>query len=55
MRGGDRPLPGATIRLEQHIGDGTLRGLGPGYWYGGPWFGVTLLYAVKEESNERTH
>ncbi len=31
-----------------HIGQGTLRGLGPGYWYGGPWFGVTLLHAVKE-------
>ena len=31
-----------------HIGQGTLRGLGPGYWYGGPWFGITLLHAVKE-------
>jgi len=31
-----------------HIGQGTLRGLGPGYWYGGPWLGVTLLHAVKE-------
>jgi ubiquinone/menaquinone biosynthesis C-methylase UbiE len=31
-----------------HIGQGTLRGLGLGYWYGGPWFGVTLLHAVKE-------
>jgi ubiquinone/menaquinone biosynthesis C-methylase UbiE len=42
-------------KYAAHIGDGTLRGLGPGYWYGGPWFGVTLLYAVKEESNEGTH
>jgi len=25
-----------------------LRGLGPGYWYGGPWLGITLLHAVKE-------
>ena len=31
-----------------HIGQGKLRSLGPGYWYGGPWFGVTLLHAVKE-------
>lgn len=33
-----------------HIGQGTLRGLWPGYWYGGggPWFGITLLRAVKE-------
>ncbi|MER5435346.1 methyltransferase domain-containing protein [Streptomyces sp. NPDC002588] len=32
-----------------HIGQGTLRGLGPGYWYGGPWLGVTLLHAVKQQ------
>jgi SAM-dependent methyltransferase len=31
-----------------HIGQGTVRGLGPGYWYGGPWLGVSLLHAVKE-------
>ncbi len=30
-----------------HIGYGTLRGLGFGYWYGGPWFSVTMLQAVK--------
>ena len=30
------------------IGHGTLRPLGPGYWYGGPWFAVTLLHAVKK-------
>ncbi|MGH3587502.1 MAG: methyltransferase domain-containing protein [Pseudonocardia sp.] len=30
-----------------HIGHGALRPLGPEYWYGGPWFGVTLLRAVK--------
>ena len=28
-----------------HLGRGTLRPLGPGYWYGGPWLGVTLLEA----------
>jgi SAM-dependent methyltransferase len=35
-------------KYAAHIGQGTLRDLGPGYWYGGPWFGVTLLHAVKE-------
>ena len=31
-----------------HIGQGTLRSLGPGYWYGGPWLSITLLHAIKE-------
>jgi hypothetical protein len=31
-----------------HLGHGTLRPLGPGYWYGGPFLGATLLHAVKE-------
>jgi SAM-dependent methyltransferase len=35
-------------KYAAHIGRGTLRGLGPGYWYGGPWLGITLLHAVKE-------
>jgi ubiquinone/menaquinone biosynthesis C-methylase UbiE len=35
-------------KYAAHIGQGSLRGLGPGYWYGGPWFGITLLQAVKE-------
>ncbi|MFE4720747.1 class I SAM-dependent methyltransferase [Streptomyces sp. NPDC056728] len=35
-------------QYADHIGQGTLRGLGPEYWYGGPWLGVTLLHAVKE-------
>ncbi|MEU6665991.1 class I SAM-dependent methyltransferase [Streptomyces sp. NPDC046727] len=35
-------------KYAAHLGQGTLRGLGPGYWYGGPWLGVTLLRAVKE-------
>lgn len=35
-------------KYAAHIGQGTLRGLGPGYWYGGPWLGVTLLHAVKQ-------
>jgi ubiquinone/menaquinone biosynthesis C-methylase UbiE len=34
-------------KYAEHIGQGTLRGLGPGYWYGGPWLGITLLHAVK--------
>lgn len=37
-----------TKKYAAHIGHGTLRSLGPGYWYGGPWLGVTLLRAVKE-------
>lgn len=36
-------------RYAAHLGQGTLRDLGPGYWYGGPWYGVTLLHAVKED------
>jgi ubiquinone/menaquinone biosynthesis C-methylase UbiE len=35
-------------KYAAHIGRGTLRGLGPGYWYGGPWLGTTLLHPVKE-------
>jgi SAM-dependent methyltransferase len=34
-------------KYAAHLGHGTLRRLGPGYWYGGPWFGVTLLHVVK--------
>lgn len=36
-----------TRKYAAHLGQGTLRPLGPGYWYGGPWIGVTLLHAVK--------
>jgi ubiquinone/menaquinone biosynthesis C-methylase UbiE len=35
-------------RYSAHLGQGTLRGLGSGYWYGAPWLGITLLHAVKE-------
>ena len=35
-------------KYAAHIGHGALRGLGPEYWYGGPWWGATLLYAVKD-------
>ncbi len=41
------PWP-VTRKYAAHIGQGTLRPLGPGYWYGGPWLGITLLHAVKE-------
>jgi SAM-dependent methyltransferase len=41
------PWPMAR-KYAAHIGQGTLRPLGPGYWYGGPWLGITLLHAVKE-------
>lgn len=36
-----------TRKYAAHLGCGTLRGLGPGYWYGGPWFGISLLHAVR--------
>jgi len=41
------PWPMAR-KYAAHIGQGTLRPLGPGYWYGGPWLGITLLHAVKK-------
>ena len=41
------PWPMAR-KYAGHIGQGTLRPLGPGYWYGGPWLSITLLHAVKE-------
>lgn len=41
------PWPMAK-KYAAHIGRGALRGLGPGYWYGGPWLGVTLLHAIKD-------
>ena len=41
------PWPMAR-KYAAHLGQGSLRGLGPGYWYGGPWLGVALLRAVKE-------
>lgn len=34
-------------RYAAHIGHADLRNLGAGYWYGGPWFGVSMLHAVK--------
>jgi SAM-dependent methyltransferase len=45
------PWP-VTRKYAEHIGHGTLRPLGPGYWYGGPWLGITLLHAVKERQPE---
>ena len=41
------PWPMAR-KYAEHIGQGTLRPLGPGYWYGGPWLSITLLHAIKE-------
>jgi ubiquinone/menaquinone biosynthesis C-methylase UbiE len=35
-------------KYAAHIGQGTLRPLGPGYWYGAPFLGITLLHAVKD-------
>jgi SAM-dependent methyltransferase len=41
------PWPMAR-KYAAHLGQGTLRPLGPGYWYGGPWLGTTMLHVVKE-------
>jgi ubiquinone/menaquinone biosynthesis C-methylase UbiE len=41
------PWPMAR-KYAAHVGNGTLRPLGPEYWYGGPWLAVSLLHAVKE-------
>jgi SAM-dependent methyltransferase len=38
----------AARSYAAHLGQGTLRPLGAGYWYGGPWLGITLLHVVKE-------
>jgi SAM-dependent methyltransferase len=37
-----------TKKYADHLGHGTLRNLGPGYWYGGPWLGITLLHTIRE-------
>jgi ubiquinone/menaquinone biosynthesis C-methylase UbiE len=37
-----------TKRYAAHLGQGTLRPLGPAYWYGGPWLSITLLHATKD-------
>jgi SAM-dependent methyltransferase len=42
------PWPMAR-KYAAHLGRGTLRPLGPGYWYGAPWLGVTLLHVVKDD------
>jgi SAM-dependent methyltransferase len=36
-----------TKKYAAHIGRGSPRTLGPGYWYGGPWFSVSFLHLVK--------
>ncbi len=41
-------------KYKAHLGHGTLRGLGMGYWYGGPWFSVSLLEIVKHDE-QRSH
>lgn len=39
-----------TRKYAAHIGHGTLRPLGPAYWYGAPGLGVTLLHVVKDQA-----
>ncbi|MGA5299082.1 class I SAM-dependent methyltransferase [Nucisporomicrobium flavum] len=39
-------------RYATHLGQGTLRALGPGYWYSGPWVAVSLLQVVKQGAIE---
>jgi len=34
-------------QYAEHLGDCRVQGLGPGYWYGGPWFDVSLLSLSK--------
>ena len=41
------PTP-MTKKYAAHLGHGTIRNLGPRYWYGGPWLSVSLLHATKE-------
>lgn len=52
LRPGGRLLladPSLVMReYTEHLGRGTRRRLGPGYWYGGPWVGASLLQLVKE-------
>ncbi|WP_282203230.1 class I SAM-dependent methyltransferase [Kitasatospora fiedleri] len=35
-------------RYAAHLGAGTVRGLGPAYWYGGPWLPVSMLELRKD-------
>jgi SAM-dependent methyltransferase len=44
-----------TNKYAAYLGHGSLRNLGPGYWYGGPWFGVSLLHLNKKEQLPKLH
>ncbi|GEB52356.1 MULTISPECIES: class I SAM-dependent methyltransferase [Streptomyces] len=39
----------AVRKYATHLGHGTHRGLGPGYWYGNPLLGIALLHTVKPD------
>ncbi len=41
-------------QYAEHLGQGSVQRLGPGYWYGGPWFGVSMLSLIKAP-NPSTH
>jgi cyclopropane fatty-acyl-phospholipid synthase-like methyltransferase len=45
----------AVRMYAAHLGQGTQRPLGAGYWYGGPWESITLLHVVKKQAQEETH
>ncbi|GLW67873.1 hypothetical protein Kpho02_01720 [Kitasatospora phosalacinea] len=36
-------------RYAAHLGTGTVRDLGPAYWYGGPWLPVSMLELRKAD------
>ena len=56
LRPGERLFvadPSPFVRkYAAHLGQGTLRALGPGYWYSGPWIAVSLLHVVNQGTLE---
>ncbi len=54
LRPGGRLLiadPAPFVRkYAEHLGQGTPRSLGPGYWYSGPWLAVSFLQAVNQDT-----
>ena len=44
------PTPFAR-KYAAHLGRGTLRALGPRYWYSGPWVAASLLHVVNQDTD----